>query len=92
MGSMRVAFCVPARLVTDEARLQGVLTQALDQLAAHARACGWQLHGSPSAFIFQPEHAAALRFDVPVPDDPGDFLTVVLNVDAVDELAALHAR
>jgi hypothetical protein len=93
MGTaMQVAFGVPARLVTDDARLQDVLTQALDQLAAHARASGWRLLGAPAAYIFQLDQAASLGLDVPLPEDPGDYLAVVLTVDAVDELDAQLAR
>ena len=40
---MRSVFAVPARLVADDARLHELLTQALDQLAAHARASAWRL-------------------------------------------------
>ena len=63
-------FAVPARLVTDDARLLELLTQALDQLAAHARASAWLLQGAPSAFIFQPDHAAALGLYIPLPRTP----------------------
>jgi hypothetical protein len=92
MGTMRAVFGIPARLVTDEARLQDLLTQALDQLAAHARASGWRLRGAPTAFIFQPDHAAALGLDIPLPEDPDDYLALVLTVDAVDELDAQLTR
>jgi len=92
MDTMRSVFAVPARLVTDDAHLHQLLTQALDQLAAHARASGWRLQGAPSPFIFQPDHAAALGLDIPLPEDPDDCMALILSVDAVDELDAQLAR
>ena len=90
---MRSVFAVPARLVTDDARLHELLTQALDQLAALARASDWRLQGAPTAFIFQPDHAAAaLGLDIPLPEDPDDYMALILSVDAVNELDAQLAR
>jgi hypothetical protein len=92
MGTMRSVFAVPARLVTDDARLHELLAQALDRLAALARASGWRLQGAPTAFIFQPDHAAALGLDIPLPEDPDDYMALILSVDAVNELDAQLAR
>jgi hypothetical protein len=60
--------------------------------AAGARAEGWRLQGEPVLFIIQPEHAAAFGLEIPVPEEPGDYLAIVITVGAVDELGALLTR
>jgi hypothetical protein len=89
---MRSVFVVPARLVTEDARLHELLTQALDQLPAHARASAWRVQGRRPRFIFQPDHTAALGLDIPLPEDSDDYMALILSVDAVDELDAQLAR
>ena len=53
---------------------------------------GWRLQGEPTVFIVRPQHAAALGLDVTLPEAPGEYLAVVVSVDAVDELDVLLAR
>lgn len=78
--------------MADGPRLWELLTEALDQVAAGARAEGWRLQGEPTAFIVQPQLAAAFGLEITLPEDSGDYLAVVVTVDAVDELDALLAR
>jgi hypothetical protein len=44
------------------------------------------------AVILQPHHAVAFGLRVDPPEEPGDFLVVVLSVAAADELDAMLAR
>jgi hypothetical protein len=91
-ASVRCCLIVPAEIVADDHRLCELLTDALDQAAAGARAEGWRLQGEPAVFIVQPEHTAAFGLEVTLPEDAGDYLAVVVTVDAVDELDTLLAR
>jgi hypothetical protein len=96
MGEGTVGCClvVPVGIVADDTRLVGLLTQALDQIAAETGTVGWRLQGTPTVFIMSPEHAVAFGLDVTLPEAPapGDYLAVVVTVDAVDELDALLTR
>jgi hypothetical protein len=90
-ASVRCCLLVPAAIVADGHRLCELLTETLDQAAAGARAEGWRLQGEPVLYIIQPQHAAAFGLEVTVPEDAGDYLAIVITVDAVDELDAMVA-
>jgi hypothetical protein len=91
-ASVRYCLIVPTEIVADDHRLCELLTEALDQAAAGARAEGWRLRGEPACFIVQAHLAGIFGLQVTMPEAPGDYLAVVLTVDAVDELDALLAR
>ena len=91
-GTVRCCQIVPVEIVTDDDRLGGLLTEAGDQIVAETGTVGWRLQVTPTVFILSPEHAVAFGLDVTLPEDPGDYLAVVVTVDAVDELDALLAR
>jgi hypothetical protein len=91
-ASVRCCLLVPAAIVADGHRMCELLTESLDQAAAAAKAEGWRLQGEPVLYIVRPEHAAAFRLEVTVPEDAGNYLAIVITVDAVDELAAMVAR
>jgi hypothetical protein len=89
MGTLRSVLALPAAVVADTDRLQGLLGQVLDQLVEHPHGLGWRLDGAPAAVILQPIHAAALGLHVDPPQGVGDHLVVVVSVTAEDELDAL---
>jgi hypothetical protein len=91
MATLRSILALPAAVVADTDRLQGLLGQVLDQLVEHAHGLGWRLDGTPAAVILQPIHAAALGLHAAPPEGPGDHLVVVVSVAAEDELDALLA-
>jgi hypothetical protein len=92
MATLRSVLALPAEVVADTDRLQGLLGQVLDQLVEHAHGLGWHLDGAPAVVILQPIHAAALGLHADPPEGPGDFVVAVVSVAAADELDALLAR
>jgi hypothetical protein len=90
-ASVRCCLLVPAAIVADDHGLCELLTEALDQAATEARAEGWRLQGEPVLYIVQPQLAVAFGLEVTLPEDAGDYLAIVVTVDAVDELDALLA-
>ena len=46
-GTVRCCLIVPVEIVTDDDRLGGLLTEALDQIVAETGTVGWRLQGTP---------------------------------------------
>jgi hypothetical protein len=89
---VRCCLLVPAEIVADDHRLCELLTETLDQAAAGARAEGWRLQGEPNLYIVQPQLAAVFGLEIKVPEGAGEYLAIIITVDAVDELGALLTR